>query len=331
MFNTRIIITFGGALAGALLVFLLINWGANTIYGTGGESSADHVKPAYVIEVAEAPAPAPAPAAKPVATKTAAAKPAAKEPTVNDILAAGDAGKGAKVFSKCKACHKISDGVNAVGPFLFNVVDRDIATAAGYKYSSALAGHKGKWTPQELDKWLTKPKGFAPGTKMGFAGLKKATDRANVIAYLETISPAYSGAAPAAKKAAAAPAPTKAVEPAATAAATTPAAATPAVAGDPVKGKKVFKKCKVCHKLADGVNGIGPSLYGVVGRKVATEAGFKYSKALQGLGGDWTEARIAEFLTKPRNYAPGTKMGFSGLKKESDRQNIIAFLKSVAK
>ncbi len=313
MFNTTTLTKYGGALAGALLVFLLINWASDSIYGlTKHEGEA---KPAYVIETAEAPQPA--------------EKAAATAPSEADILAAGDAAKGKKVFSKCKACHKIEPGVNATGPSLYGVVGRDVASEPKFSYSGALKGVGGKWTVARLSTWLKKPRDFAPGTKMGFAGLKKLKDRANVIAYLGTLAPAgaQKAAAPAAAPAkAAAPAPAKAA-PAAPAPAPAPKVA---AAGDPAKGKKVFKKCKVCHKTVAGVNGIGPSLFGVVGRPVASEAGYSYSNALKGLGGNWTEARLSDWLKKPRDFAPGTKMGFGGLKKEKDRVNIIAYLKSLS-
>lgn len=98
---------------------------------------------------------------------------------------------------------------------------------------------------------------------------------------------------------------------------------------DAAKGKKVFGKCKACHKLEDKVNATGPSLYGVVGRAVGTEPGFKYSDVVAGLGGDWTPDRLNEWLTSPKAYAPGNKMTFAGLKKINDRANLIAYLSTI--
>ncbi|MEM7237356.1 MAG: cytochrome c family protein [Pseudomonadota bacterium] len=106
------------------------------------------------------------------------------------IAEAADVKKGAKVFRKCKACHKIEDGKNAVGPHLFGIVGRPVAGVDGYKYSKAMTGHADGgtiWDPAELDAYLTNPKKYVKGTKMSFGGLKKDADRANVIAYLETI------------------------------------------------------------------------------------------------------------------------------------------------
>jgi cytochrome c len=105
-------------------------------------------------------------------------------PTLPELLAAADLGKGEKVFKKCGACHKVEAGANGVGPNLWNVVGRDIGSADGFAYSGDLSGMDGDWTWDKLDAFITNPKGFAPGTKMGFAGLKKPEDRANVLAYL---------------------------------------------------------------------------------------------------------------------------------------------------
>lgn len=102
----------------------------------------------------------------------------------------GDAEAGAKVFRKCQACHAVGEGAeNKAGPVLNGVVDRPIASVEGYNYSSALAdlGAEGKtWTPEELAAFLEKPRDYASGTKMSFAGLRKEDERANVIAYLAT-------------------------------------------------------------------------------------------------------------------------------------------------
>lgn len=315
MFNTMTVTKAGGALCGALLIFLLMNWGANAIYGLGEGGHNEHANAAYVIDVPEAPA--------------SASGAAAAVTPVADILAGGDAGKGKKVFSKCKACHKIAKGKNAVGPSLYGVVGRDIGTEAGFTYSSTLTGLDGNWTPEKLFQFLAGPKAYAPGTKMGFAGLKKEKDRANVIAYLQSVVPGSATAAPA-KKAEAPAAPTPTPTPTTTEAPAKTAAAAPTGAGDAAAGKKVYKRCKVCHKTVAGKNGIGPSMYGIFGRPVATEAGYKFSNALKGVGGDWTEARLDKWLTKPKAFAPGTKMGFAGLKKAKDRTNLIAYLKTLA-
>ena len=99
---------------------------------------------------------------------------------------------------------------------------------------------------------------------------------------------------------------------------------------DQSKGKKVFAKCKACHKLGDGENGTGPNLYQIVGRQIASAVGFKYSGSLKGLEGKWTKDELNQFLAKPSNYAPGTSMSFAGLGKVSDRANLVAYLEENA-
>ncbi len=100
-------------------------------------------------------------------------------------------------------------------------------------------------------------------------------------------------------------------------------------AGDAKKGKKVFSKCKACHTIKKGgKNRVGPNLYGVVGSKAALVKGFRYSKAMKNSGITWDEATLDKFLTKPKKLVKKTKMSFGGLKKASQRANLIAYLKA---
>ncbi|WP_444455090.1 c-type cytochrome [Rhodobacter capsulatus] len=131
---------------------------------------------------------APAPAAEAAAEP---AEPAAPPPPayveVDAALITGDAKAGETYFGKtCKACHKI-DGKNAIGPHLNGVIGRATATVEGFKYSKAMKAHVGNWTPERLDIYLVSPKAEVPGTKMSFAGIPDAADRANVIAYLYSL------------------------------------------------------------------------------------------------------------------------------------------------
>ena len=104
-----------------------------------------------------------------------------------------------------------------------------------------------------------------------------------------------------------------------------------ALAQEAAKGKKVFNKCKICHSLKKGKKKIGPSLYGVIGRKAGAVAKFKYSKAMKKSGVVWDDKSLDAFLAKPKKFIPGTKMTFAGIKKQKDRDNLIAYLKEAAK
>lgn len=101
--------------------------------------------------------------------------------------------------------------------------------------------------------------------------------------------------------------------------------------GDAAKGKRVFNKCKACHSLEAGKNKIGPSLHGIFGRKAGTEEGFKYSDAMKKSGITWNEDTLSEYLTKPKDMVPGNKMAFVGLRREKDRENLLAYLKAESK
>ena len=97
----------------------------------------------------------------------------------------GDSTKGKKVFGKCKSCHKLADGENGIGPHLFKIIDRDVASVPDFDYSNALLEIAGKWDQESLGNFLSNPKKYAAGTKMNFSGLKKAKDRANLVKFLE--------------------------------------------------------------------------------------------------------------------------------------------------
>lgn len=101
--------------------------------------------------------------------------------------------------------------------------------------------------------------------------------------------------------------------------------------GDAKAGEKVFAKCKACHEVEKGVNKVGPTLKGLVGRKAASVPDYKYSEAMLAKGAEglvWTEETLTAYLPDPKAYVPKTKMAFAGLKKPEDVANIIAYLKA---
>ncbi|MGX9571086.1 c-type cytochrome [Mesorhizobium sp. f-mel] len=138
-------------------------------------------KPGFAIEATEEPA------------EGGPAAPAAEAKPIADLLANANVEAGAAVFKKCQACHSgEKGGPNKVGPDLWDLIDRPVAEHAGFAYSAGMKdfskGGAEKWTYDNINHFLLSPKKFVKGTAMGFAGLPKDEDRANVIAYLRTLS-----------------------------------------------------------------------------------------------------------------------------------------------
>lgn len=266
------------------------------------------------------------------------------------LLASADAAAGEKVAKKCASCHSFDEGGgNKVGPALYGVAGRTIGSADGFGYSDALGSHGGTWDYESLNGFLADPKGWAPGTSMSFNGISKEGDRADLILYLKSVSP-DAPELPAADAAASEDAAVDEAEAAVEAvvetaeavveeaetvvAEATEAAATVVAAiapGDIDAGAKVARKCKACHSFDEGGKAkIGPPLWGIVGQDIAGVEGFGYSDALAGKDGVWDAANLDAFLAAPKDWVAGTKMAFSGLSKEDDRANIIAYLSSLA-
>lgn len=173
MLDTMTVTKIVGAMCGALLIFLVGQWFSHSIYQVG---EAGHGKESHSVifadleERLEAASDEPAPVVD-IAT----------------LLAAADPAKGKKVFAKCKACHRVEEEVNGVGPHLVAVINREIGKIAGFRYSNPMANLSGVWSIEELSAFILNPKSYLPGTKMSFAGLKKDKDRANLISYLQSL------------------------------------------------------------------------------------------------------------------------------------------------
>ncbi len=212
-----------GAVLGTAIFIFVVRQAAEVIY-----EPEQPAKPGYVVE-----------GMTETAGSAATAPVAEVVPDWGTVLAAADVAAGKSVSVRCEQCHDLSKGgPNKIGPNLYDVVDRDRATHAGFDYSGAMKAKGGKWTYDELFKYLKSPQSYVPGTKMSFAGLSREQERVNLIAYLrsDADSPAAIPA-PAPKAAAAAPAGAAPAAAGAAPADAAPAAkpATPAAAPAPKK------------------------------------------------------------------------------------------------
>ena len=162
-------------IAGAVLFTVLVVLGLQNLAGVIYHSPAPE-KPGFAVEVAE--------------QAGAAAETAEGEAVpLATLLASASVEKGRKVARKCSACHSFeSGGANKIGPPLYNIVGRAKAAVDGFGYSSAITGIGGEWSFGNLDGFLAAPKKWLPGTSMAFAGIRKPEQRADLIAYLRSLS-----------------------------------------------------------------------------------------------------------------------------------------------
>lgn len=170
-------------IAGAVLGTALMVFGLHELAGIIYHPH-EPEKPGFVVAVPEGEAPA--------GGETAEAEPEAPAESLGALLAAADPAKGQAGFKACAACHDVTKGgPNKVGPNLWGVVGAMHGAHAGFQYSEAMAAKSGEpWTYEALNEFLTAPAKAIPGTKMSFGGIKKAQDRANILAYLATLSDA---------------------------------------------------------------------------------------------------------------------------------------------
>lgn len=162
-------------IAGAVLATLTLTLGLGIVSEILFTSEAP-AKPGFDIAVQEGGAAGAAPAK-------------AAEVPIEQLFAAASIEKGMASAKKCAACHNFQEGAGAkVGPDLYGIVGRPVASVSGFGYSAALKAKGGDWTPQLLNTFLTNPKAAVPGTAMAFAGIGKETERADLIAYLNSLA-----------------------------------------------------------------------------------------------------------------------------------------------
>jgi cytochrome c len=160
-----------GAVLATCLVLMVTNFTAHALF-----APVMPAKPGFAIAAKEAEGGA----------KEAAAAPS--EP-IEKLLQTASVEKGEAAAKKCQACHTFEkNGPNRVGPNLWGVVGDHKGEGRGFNFSAAMKAKGGTWTDDDLNQFLTNPKGFVPGTAMGFAGIPKDSERADVIAYLHTLA-----------------------------------------------------------------------------------------------------------------------------------------------
>ena len=244
------------------------------------------------------------------------------------LLAKADASKGGTDAAKlCGSCHSFDKGgATMVGPNLYDMIGAPIAQTAGYDFSSGLKARKGKWTFDDMDAWLRNPKGYAPGTKMAFAGINNDRQRANVIDYLRTLSASPLALPPVPKEAPAASASGPAAPPAG------PPFPQLVGAADAKLGQAAAQRyCGACHSFdKGGPNMVGPDLYNVVDKPIGEADGYSFSAALKAKHAAWSYENLDAWLTDPKGWAPGTKMGFAGIPSEKQRAAVVAYLRSLS-
>jgi len=162
-----------GAILGTCLGLLAINIAAGAIF-----APTNPAKPGYEIEVPEQ-----KPGGQPQQ------QPQEQQQPIEQLLANADVGRGENAAKKCAACHTFNKGGRPlVGPNLWGVVGRPKGSEAGFNYSAAIKSKGGNWTIDDINQFITNPKAFVPGTNMTFAGVPRATERADIIAYLNGLS-----------------------------------------------------------------------------------------------------------------------------------------------
>ena len=243
------------------------------------------------------------------------------QPEMGLLLANADADAGRSYAQRCTGCHSFQAGppgpaAPQVGPSLFGIVDRRIGAVEGFDYSPALNVLRtadATWTLGRLNAFLSDMDGTVPGTAMTMRDIEAPEDRADVIAFLQTLALAP-GQNPGAIG--------------------DPALVARIEDADPAEGEALAERCVACHFFGEGEEDlVGPNLFGLVGATVGRVEGFAYSLAFRALSDNeaiWTYNRLDAFLESPPIAIPGTRMGFAGMSDENERAAIIAYLAALS-
>ncbi len=195
-------------------------------------------------------------------------------------------------------------GEHGIGPNLYGVFGRKIASATDYEFSESLMQRKEVWDENNLNRYIARPKLLAPGNAMPFPGITSRHTRSALINWLKT-NPEYSD----------------------------PPASdfTQMVAdADTVRGASVGQRCLVCHSIdTEGHHSIGPNLRSIVGRKIAGAPNFDYSERMLRLEGTWTIDALYRFLIAPKAFDQGSHSAFRSLTSPMDRAALIAWMNTI--
>lgn len=216
--------------------------------------------------------------------------------------------RGREIFKRCQNCHTIEEGgYHRIGPNLYGIMGRKIASLPDFDYSPALKEYSGVWTAEVLNSFIERPNHVAMGTDMSFRGINNPSDREALVSFLALQGPGTINIE---------------VEDTLLQALEN---------GDAERGKRLFHPCQACHSFKAGAaNKIGPNLYGVVGREIASSPGFGYSEQLVKLSGIWTPERLNSFIFEEKKFRRGTHMAFRPFTELSDRADLIAWLKKLS-
>lgn len=206
--------------------------------------------------------------------------------------------RGEKAFDRCAGCHTVEKGgPHLLGPNLHGIFGRDIASAEGYAYSNQLLAMDGVWDQTRLNRYIARPKLAVPGNKMPFPGITSPHRRTDLIAWLKS-NPTNIRVA--------------------------------RLQGDAATGARLAAACLACHSIGkDEENGIGPNLWGVVGRPVAGVNTYDYSERLMRRGGIWTPTNLDAFFIEKKEFDQGSHMAFQRLLREVDRHSLISWLSTL--